>query len=101
MSTPNSASPFVDAPVPWGCNGEAFWFVGYFSSKKGKYPPPAAFGSIERESSFSDAQGTGDYHGGLASLMLIRYKETPVGVYSYIKFHMLWSPFDIHPIRPL
>ena len=101
MSTPNSASPFVDVPSPWQCNGDAFWFVGYIRPKKGEYPPPAAFGDTERASSFSDANITGDYHGGLASLMLIRYKETPVGVYSYIKFHVLWSSFDIHPIRSL
>ena len=101
MSVPESASPFSDAPAPWQCVGEAFWFFGYITSKKGEYPPPADFGDTERTTSFSDAKTTGEYHGGLTSLMLIRYKKTPVGVYSYIKFHMFWSPFDIHSIRPL
>ena len=96
MSTHNSAYPFFNAPSPWGCKGEAFWFFGYISPKKGEYPPPAAFGSSEGSSSFSDAKATGEYHGGLTSLMLIRYKDTPVGVYFYITFPVLWS-FNSQP----
>ena len=88
MSTHDSTSPFTHSPSPWQCEGEAFWFVGYISSKKG-YPPPAAFGDAERDSPFSDAKASGDYHGGLTSLMLIRYKETPVGVYSHVNFPVL------------
>ena len=97
MSTHNSASLFDDrnVPSPWECNGEAFWFFGYISPKKGEYPPHAAFDNPERESLFSDAKASGDYHGGLTSLMLIRYKESPVGVYSYINFHVLWPSFII------
>ena len=97
MSTHNSAFPFVDAPSPWECHGEAFWFFVYISSKKGEYPSPAAFVSSERGSSFSDADATGEYHGGLTSLMLIRYKDTPVGVYSYIMFPVLWSSMHSQP----
>ena len=96
MSTNTGSSPFADVPSPWECKGEAFWFFGYISPKEGEYPPSAAFDNSEIASPFSDAKVTGDYHGGLTALMLIRYKETPVGVYSYIIFPVLWTPFNIH-----
>lgn len=75
------ASQFADAPAPWHCSGDAFWFFGYISSKKGLYPPPSAFNDTERASPFADANASGDYHGGLTSLMLVKYKDTPVGAY--------------------
>ena len=90
MSTTNSAPSFDDVPAPWTqCVGEAFWFFGYISSKKGEYPPSAAFGDTEQSSQFSDAKATGDYHGGLTSLMLIRCKDTPVGVCPHSNFQVL------------
>ena len=102
MSAPESASPFAEAPAPWKqCVGEAFWFFGYISSKKGEYPPPSAFGDSERASQFSDAKSTGDYHGGLTSLLIIRYKNTPVGVYSYGGFQVLSSSIHNNPVRSL
>ena len=101
MSVPESASPFADAPAPWQCVGEAFWFFGYITSKKGEYPPPAAFGESERDSQFSDAKATGEYHGGLTSLLIIRYKNTPVGVYSTSDFQVSSSSMHINPIRSL
>ncbi|KAK7691486.1 hypothetical protein QCA50_004885 [Cerrena zonata] len=88
MSVPEGASPFADAPAPWHCSGEAFWFFGHISSKKGSYPPSSAFNDAEAASSFSDAKASGEYHGGLTSLMLVRYKDTPVGPYD----ELIWIP---------
>ena len=101
MSTNTGSSPFADVPSPWECHGEAIWFCSYISPKKGEYPPPAAFGDTEQSSQFSDAKATGDYHGGLTSLMLIRYKDTPVGVYPHSDFQVLSTSIRIHPVRSL
>lgn len=72
-------SPFPDAPAPWSCKGEAFWFFGYFSPPKGYYPPKSAFSDLEGASEFADPNVTGVYKGGLTTIMVVRYKETPVG----------------------
>ena len=87
MSTHDSASPFVYVPSPWQCKGEAFWFPGYINPKKGEHLQPVAFSDPERASRSPDTKATGDYHGGLTSLMLVRYKETPVGMYPYVSLH--------------
>ena len=101
MSAHESPCPFVDVPAPWQCHGEAFCFFGYISSKTDEYPPPAAFGESERDSQFCDAKATGEYHGGLTSLLIIRYKETPVGVCSSSDFKVSSSSMHINPIRSL
>lgn len=75
-----TSSPFLDAPAPWLCKGEAFWFFGYFSPPKGYYPPKSAFSDLEGSSSFANPEVTGTYKGGLTTIMVIRYKESPVGM---------------------
>lgn len=78
---PNPTTPFEDVPAPWQCKGESFWFFGHAGGGRDKYPPPAAFGDMERATAWSDPTLTGDYKGGLTSIMIVRYQDTPVGEY--------------------
>lgn len=78
-SNPDHAqSPFEDVPAPWDCKGEAFWFNAYIRPT-GNAPPPASFGELEQTAAFSDSASSGEYKGGLASVMVVRYRDTPVG----------------------
>ena len=83
MTTPTepqaAATPFPEALAPWTCKGEAFWFFGYFNPPKGYYPPQSAFSDLEGASNFIDPAVTGTYKGGLNTIMVVRYTETPVG----------------------
>ncbi|PSS29781.1 hypothetical protein PHLCEN_2v2929 [Hermanssonia centrifuga] len=85
---------FQLVPVPWKCKGESFVFATYIS-KKASYPSNASFNPLEAGSSFADPAVTGEFHGGLGMIMVIRYKETPVGSYD----ELLWIPgtFTVPP----
>ncbi|THH31846.1 hypothetical protein EUX98_g2351 [Antrodiella citrinella] len=83
-----SEKPFIEAPAPWPCKGECFWFSTYVHAKRGAYPPPAAFGELEQGTAFADPTVAGDYEGGLAGVIVFRYTETPVGPYDEI----MWIP---------
>jgi len=81
MAPTTSQSPFPEAPAPWHCKGECFTFFTYIHAKRGAYPPPAAFEDLERDSAFADPTASGNWKGGLASVFIIRYKDTPIGPY--------------------
>ena len=78
---PKPDHSFPVAPAPWKCKGEFFWFLGFASSST-PYPPRDAFNDLEADSSCSDPKVTGEYRGGLTHIMVVRYKETPVGTSS-------------------
>ncbi|KAI0075586.1 hypothetical protein K474DRAFT_1370916 [Panus rudis PR-1116 ss-1] len=92
----SSDHPFPEAPAPWQCKGETFWFYTYVSPTKDKpYPSKSEFNDIEGTSAFADPKVTGEFEGGLAFVMIVRYTETPVGPYDEI----IWSPgkFKVPP----
>ena len=70
--------PFLVAPSPWLCKGELFWFFDYSWGKS--YPGKVQFSDFEAASPWTDPQETGGYEGGIQYLMIIRYKDTPVGM---------------------
>ncbi|KAI0071729.1 hypothetical protein K474DRAFT_1712201 [Panus rudis PR-1116 ss-1] len=81
--------PFPEAPAPWHCEGESFWLCTYLRpSKDEPYPLPSAFSELEGTSAFADPNVTGKFEGGLAVVMIVRYKVSPVGPYDEI----LWLP---------
>lgn len=75
----SSKVPFSELPAPWTCRGECFWFPTYVHAKRGTYPSPAAFGELEQGTAFADPTVAGDYEGGLASVIVFRYTDTPAG----------------------
>lgn len=75
--TTTSDVPFIDAPAPWELGGEAFWLFGYSNGKQ--FPSPAQYPSLERTHSFASAEESGAYKGGLCSVMIVRYRTSPVG----------------------
>lgn len=103
MSELEGSSPFPEAPSPWSCKGEAFWFFGYFSPPKGYYPPKSAFSDLEGASDFVEGGATGIYKGGLTTIMIVRYSETPVGACLWMGWEWLWShhPFVTGPYDEL
>ncbi|KAI0070729.1 hypothetical protein K474DRAFT_1608129 [Panus rudis PR-1116 ss-1] len=81
--------PFPEAPAPWHCEGETFWFYTYIRpSKDEPYPAKSSFGDIEATSAYADPKLTGKFKGGLALIMVVRYKASPVGPYDEV----LWVP---------
>ena len=89
--------PFPEAAAPWKCKGEAFWFFGY--DKGAEYPPPSYFSPLERTSTFGDPEVTGKFKGGLSSLMVVRYAESPVGMWPLVS--CLTLPNYCGMIRPV
>lgn len=78
-------TPFPIAPSPWDdLKADVFATVGWASVSDGL--PVGSFGPLEENSSFSDPEASGEFKGGLCSVMILRYHQTPVGklVYNYI-----------------
>lgn len=73
----NDEVPFPEAPAPWKCKGESFWFFGY--AKGTDYPGLSFFNPLEGASTFAAENVTGKFKGGLTSILVVRYTESPVG----------------------
>lgn len=82
----NDEVPFPEANAPWKCKGESFWFFGY--AKGTDYPGLSFFNPLEGASTFADESVTGKFKGGLTSILVVRYTESPVGPYDEI----IWVP---------
>ncbi|KAH8097115.1 hypothetical protein BXZ70DRAFT_944312 [Cristinia sonorae] len=81
--------PFPVAPSPWFCRGEAFTFVTTIrASRDNASLLPGSFNDLEGESLFADRAHVGEYKGGLAMVMIVRYTDTPVGPYD----ELIWIP---------
>lgn len=79
----SSAQDFKQAPAPWHCSAQiyAMYFVAKAEGGSAKKDLEAvAYSPLERASYFASAEA-GTLVGGLASLMLVRYADTPVGPY--------------------
>ncbi|KAJ3479950.1 hypothetical protein NLI96_g8694 [Meripilus lineatus] len=87
-TTSENPHSFTEAPAPWPCRGEVLWLSGYSSPASGEYPHDSAFNDLERSSSYADPNISGQFRGGLNSIMIIRYSDTPVGPYDEI----IWIP---------
>ncbi|KAI0339249.1 hypothetical protein BDW22DRAFT_1336398 [Trametopsis cervina] len=88
-----SSSSFPEALPPWHNDGECFWLFGYSSGKQSL--KPSSYGPLEGASAFADPEQSGAFKGGLFSVMIVRYKSSPIGPYDEI----IWSPgnFEIPP----
>lgn len=73
----NSEAPFPEALAPWKCKGEMFWFLGY--AQDTRHPEPSSFSPLESASTFADDDKSGKFRGGVSSIFVVRYTETPVG----------------------
>lgn len=74
--------------------------VGYKSATKGSYPSPATFSNLERASSYADPTVTGQFKGGLNTIMIVRYSETPVGEWPTLFAFENWA-IEWMVVRPL
>ena len=76
----SSTTPFRELPGLWDCKGESFLLYGRISSNA--YPGPMHFSPLERNSDFASPERSGEFRGGLASVMVVRYSESPAGEYN-------------------
>ncbi|KAK2774274.1 hypothetical protein FQN52_004299 [Onygenales sp. PD_12] len=82
-------TPFPEAPDPWmNLKAEFFGCVG-----RAKSLPSGSYADLEAQSAFADPAASGEFRGVGASVMIVRYTETPVGPYDEI----VWIPgyFDV------
>ncbi|KLT46231.1 hypothetical protein CC85DRAFT_298922 [Cutaneotrichosporon oleaginosum] len=77
MSVDNAA--ITPAPAPWRCRATVYTAVFWVSPSQTADPAfaEAAYDPLERAAPF----GAGKPEGGVGSIMLIRYRDTPVGPY--------------------
>ncbi len=68
------------APPPWTCKATVYNIYFWTSKAVAAQLPAKAYSPLEAQSSFA-SQEFGKPIGGLSSLQLIRYSETPVGPY--------------------
>lgn len=70
----SSSSPFPDAPAPWkNLKAEGFWFLS-----NNQPTGPGTYDPLEASASFASPD-SGAFTGGLLTVMLVRYTDTPVG----------------------
>jgi hypothetical protein len=80
MASPES---IPDCPAPWTLKATAYSFMFYQSeSEAGKIPSSFLYSPLEAGSNFAKQKSLG----GLASVQLIRYSDTPVGPYDELLF---------------
>ncbi|EKM52508.1 uncharacterized protein PHACADRAFT_149215 [Phanerochaete carnosa HHB-10118-sp] len=79
-------SPLVDALSPWRCRGECFWLFGHARAEE--HLAPVAFNVLEGVSTFASPEVSGAYQGGLTSIMIARYNDSPVGPHD----ELIWVP---------
>lgn len=84
------------APAPWvNLQASGFVFINYNSSTTP--PSAAAYDALEGNSDFASPSASGEFAGGLCSIFLLRYTETPVGPYD----ELILSPGAYHvPVLP-
>lgn len=68
------------APAPWACRATVYSAVFWVSASQAADPgfSAAAYAPLERDAPFGRE---GAPEGGLATVMLVRYQDTPVGTY--------------------
>jgi len=72
-----SPSPIPSAPAPWTLKGTVYHFLFYVTPSQAKNLPSMIYSPLEGGSSFAAAKAVG----GLGSIQIIRYSESPVGPY--------------------
>lgn len=79
MASTNDGIPSIpEVPGPWTLKGTVYTFFYYCTSSELKNVPTSLlYSPLEAESSFA----TGKAVGGLCSIQVIRYTESPVGPY--------------------
>jgi len=78
--TPTSSvePPFTVATAPWKCKGDTYWIPYYTTGPL----PEDAYAPLEANTpSFSSPSHAGEFRGGLGTIQVVRYHETPVGRY--------------------
>lgn len=77
--TANAA--ITHAPAPWSCRATVYSAVFWVSASQTTQPGfnEAIYAPLEKEAPF--ATDSGKPEGGLATVMLVRYQNTPVGSY--------------------
>ncbi|PSR80234.1 hypothetical protein BD289DRAFT_414644 [Coniella lustricola] len=76
----------IIAPAPWICKAQVYALYFYSSrpspssSSTALALPPVAYSPLEAASFFASPEA-GDFVGGLGSIMVVRYLDTPVGPY--------------------
>ncbi|SPN98634.1 uncharacterized protein DNG_01679 [Cephalotrichum gorgonifer] len=74
-------------PPPWKLKGTVYCFMYWIPASQAKdFPIDIAYSPLERSSSFAVGSASGKPKGGLASVMVLRYRESPVGAYDEIIF---------------
>ncbi|KOS19627.1 hypothetical protein ESCO_001239 [Escovopsis weberi] len=73
--------PIPRIPAPWKVRGDIYSFSLWTSKAKAEsMPKHHLFSQLEAHSSFADSESSKPV-GGLGSIQILRYKETPVGPY--------------------
>jgi hypothetical protein len=66
------------APAPWDTTAETYWLALYL--KAGADGDSGVYAPLEFSSpSTTDPQKSGNYHGGLGLIVIVRYRDTPCG----------------------
>jgi hypothetical protein len=79
-------SKYSLVPAPWILKAEAYWFVLAMFGKSSETLPPGNFDPLEVRSK-ELAEEPGAWKGGPSMIMLLRYKESPVGPCEYYTVH--------------
>ncbi|KAI9815809.1 MAG: hypothetical protein M1832_005223 [Thelocarpon impressellum] len=67
-----------EAPAPWTCKCEAYWLLFYATGPL----PDHAYAPLEQAAAtFSDPASAGSFKGGLGTIQIVRYSDTPAGSY--------------------
>ncbi|KAF2493662.1 hypothetical protein BU16DRAFT_464911 [Lophium mytilinum] len=77
-TTESIPAPVSVKPAPWNTQCETYWLMLYMPAvlPEGLYDP------LEASSPhFADPNLSGEFKGGLAIIMVVRYKDTPTGPY--------------------
>ena len=91
-----SNEPYVVAPAPWDLQAETAYLVPMIDLSPDL--PDKAWSPLERNSSFASS---GTFVAGTGLLMIIRYKDSPVGPYDeFIILPGLWANDGINGVIP-
>lgn len=81
--------PVLHAPAPWNTKSECYWL--FLTLKK---LPEGVYDPLEASSEECVGSETGQFKGGLGFIMVVRYKDTPVGMCDLSLLFIYDSPMD-------
>ncbi|KAJ3476529.1 hypothetical protein NLI96_g11098 [Meripilus lineatus] len=67
---------------------EAFILCGPHSKPTASYPSRSTFPDLEWKSLYTNPNATGEFRGGLSTIVILRYFETPIGAFD----ELIWFP---------